>query len=191
MASKSVGRVLNDRRLTFCAEYVKDLHTEKAAVRAGYSKRTAASQGRRLLQNVAVQAEIQKRMAAKLERCEIDADWLLKRLVELANVDLAKMFRTKADGGGEGRLLDLGEMPEDCRRLIAGFEVTEEFQGKQKIGYTTKVRLRDTVRVLELIGKHIEVLAFVERHATVDQDELVRKIQAGRDRLAAKKRTIH
>ncbi len=84
-------------------------------------------------------------------------------------------------------------MPEDCRRLIAGFEVTEEFQGKQKIGFTSKVRLRDTVRVLELIGKHIQVGAFVEQHASVDNDELVRKIQAGRDRLAAaaKKRTIH
>ena len=95
-----------------------------------------------------------------------------------------------------GELLPIAEMPEDAQLLIGGFEVTPEYEGSGKsrklIGYTKKVKLRDTVRVLELIGKHIQVGAFVERHASVDNDELVRKIQAGRDRVsAAKKRTIH
>lgn len=51
---------LNPKQLQFCREYVLDWNATKAAERAGYSKRTAYSQGGRLLKHVEVQAEIKR-----------------------------------------------------------------------------------------------------------------------------------
>ena len=50
--------MLNDRQQLFVTEYVKDMNATKAAERAGYSKRTAYSQGQRLLKNVEIKKAI-------------------------------------------------------------------------------------------------------------------------------------
>ena len=45
---------LNDKQRRFVAEYLIDLNATQAAIRAGYSKKTAGSQGQRLLTNVEI-----------------------------------------------------------------------------------------------------------------------------------------
>ena len=50
--------MLNDRQQLFVTEYVKDMNATKAAERAGYSKRTAYSQGQRLLKNVEIKKAV-------------------------------------------------------------------------------------------------------------------------------------
>ena len=50
--------MLNDRQQLFVTEYVKDMNATKAAERAGYSKKTAYSQGQRLLKNVEIKKAI-------------------------------------------------------------------------------------------------------------------------------------
>ena len=52
--------MLNDRQQLFVTEYVKDMNATKAAERAGYSKRTAYSQGQRLLKNVEIKNAVDK-----------------------------------------------------------------------------------------------------------------------------------
>ena len=52
--------MLNDRQQLFVTEYVKDMNATKAAERAGYSKRTAYSQGQRLLKNVEIKKAVDK-----------------------------------------------------------------------------------------------------------------------------------
>ncbi len=57
--SKSVS--LTDRQERFCEEYLVDLNATQAAIRAGYSRKTANQQGSRLLVNVGIQTEIQQK----------------------------------------------------------------------------------------------------------------------------------
>lgn len=64
----------------FVDEYLVDLNASAAAKRAGYSARTAESQGARLLGNVKVAAVIAKAQAAVSERTEITQDWVIARL---------------------------------------------------------------------------------------------------------------
>ena len=52
--------MLNNRQQLFVTEYVKDMNATKAAERAGYSKRTAYSQGQRLLKNVEIKKAVDK-----------------------------------------------------------------------------------------------------------------------------------
>lgn len=51
---------LNAKRSVFVTEYVKDMNATQAAIRAGYSEKTAYSMGQRLLKNVEIKAEIEK-----------------------------------------------------------------------------------------------------------------------------------
>lgn len=56
------------RQRLFCLHYLKQLNSTQAAIQAGYSKKTAKAAGSRLLTNVNVAAEIQKRMDQRARR---------------------------------------------------------------------------------------------------------------------------
>ncbi len=64
----------------FCDEYLIDLNATQAAIRAGYSKKTANEQGSRLLTNVSVKEYIDKRMAEKEKSLIADQDEVLRYL---------------------------------------------------------------------------------------------------------------
>ena len=58
MADKAKNHILTPKRDRFCLEYVKDLNGKQAAIRAGFSAKTAESQASRLLRNAKVKARI-------------------------------------------------------------------------------------------------------------------------------------
>ena len=72
----------------FVAEYLVDLNATQAALRAGYSARTAPQQGSRLLKNVEVQAAIATQQAQQLEAVEVRIEDVLRDLKAIAHTDL-------------------------------------------------------------------------------------------------------
>lgn len=79
---------LNDRQMRFVDEYIIDLNATQAAIRAGYSEKTAEQTASRLLRNVKVQEYIEKRKKDRIERTEITQDAVLKELVAIAFSDI-------------------------------------------------------------------------------------------------------
>jgi len=78
---------LNARQSRFVNEYLVDMNATNAAVRAGYSPKTAKSQASRLLTNVYLKTEIQMRQKEDEIRLVIDRDMVLAKLegaIELA-----------------------------------------------------------------------------------------------------------
>jgi phage terminase small subunit len=75
---------LPPRRARFVLEYLKDLNATQAAIRAGYSPRTARSQGSELLTFPDVQAAIQAGMADRAERVQLTADDIYRETKALA-----------------------------------------------------------------------------------------------------------
>lgn len=69
----------------FIDEYLVDLNATQAAIRAGYSERTAKSQGHRLLTNVDILARIEELKKTRADRLQLDAYWVLKRLMEISD----------------------------------------------------------------------------------------------------------
>ena len=67
----------------FCREYLIDLNATQAAIRAGYSEKTAAEQSSRLLTNVKVSDFIALLKAERNESLRIDAAWVLKQAVKV------------------------------------------------------------------------------------------------------------
>ena len=75
---------LPDKRARFVEEFLIDLNGTQAAIRAGYSARTASSQASRLLRDVKVQAELDRRRRDLIERKELSQDRVLEEVRRLA-----------------------------------------------------------------------------------------------------------
>lgn len=76
---------LSAKQKKFVEEYLIDLNATQAAIRAGYSERTARSVGHENLTKPDIQAAILDAKLARAERTELTADWVIQRLREEAN----------------------------------------------------------------------------------------------------------
>lgn len=74
---------LNDRQKRFCDEYLIDCNATQAAIRAGYSPKTAYSAGQRMLKNVEVKSYIDDRLAQLRSEKTADAQEVLEYLTSV------------------------------------------------------------------------------------------------------------
>lgn len=106
-ASKARGpgvKKLTPKQQRFVAEYLIDLNATQAAIRAGYSKKTADVQGPRLLGNVGVAQAIQSGRTKQAERLEITADYVLGTIRE--TVERCRQAAPVIDRRGEHELTE-------------------------------------------------------------------------------------
>ena len=75
---------LSPKRLRFVDEYVLDMNGAQAAVRAGYSSRSAKVTASRLLTDANVQQAVAERTLALAEKVDVTAEWVLTRLQGIA-----------------------------------------------------------------------------------------------------------
>lgn len=149
---------LTPKQQLFCLEYIKDFNATQAAIRAGYSKKTARAQGQRLLTKVAVQNEVARHKAVITEEVQVDAKWLLKRLVDELTADIADIYD---ESGG---LRPIREWPMAFRQgLVSGIDVETLGGGDSPVATVRKIKMSDRIRRLELIGKHVDVGAFADK----------------------------
>ena len=73
---------MNPKRQRFCQEYIIDSNCTQAAIRAGYSEKTAHAQGSRLLKDVEVRERIDELRAEHSKRLEITVDSLTQFLLD-------------------------------------------------------------------------------------------------------------
>ncbi|TAT76024.1 terminase small subunit [Rhizobium ruizarguesonis] len=156
---------LTPKQQSFVEEYLIEMNGAKAAVRAGFSKRTAAVQASQLLAKPEIQAAIEAAKIERSERTKIDADWVLTRLAAEAQADLADLYDE------HNNLLPPEEWPLIWRQgLVAGVDIEAITVGGVEVGTVKKVRFSDRIRRLEMIGKHVRVNAFqdVIQHKGLD-----------------------
>ena len=86
---------LNPKQKRFCEEYIIDLNASAAAVRAGYTEKSARVTASKMLTNANIEAYIQSLSAKHTEKTGITADWVLNGIKELTD-RLLKMDDPKA-----------------------------------------------------------------------------------------------
>ena len=173
---------LTPKQQRFVENYLLDLNATQAAIRAGYSERTANQQGPRLLENEDVRKAIDAGKVKRSEKLDVDAEWVLQRLVDEAEADLADLYTDAGD------LKPVDAWPETWRQgLVVGVEIEALFDSSGKdrvqIGHTTKIKLSDRVRRLELIGKHVGVNAFQNQVVINDVEGLADRLVRARQRM--------
>lgn len=153
---------LTAKQQRFVDEYLIDLNATQAAIRAGYSKKTAQVQSARLLSNVMVSAAVAKGMDTRAARTGITQDMVLRELAKIGFSDIRKVVRwgetmvrmVEAEEGGTDdmapyhglALIDSTEIDDDTAGAIA-----EVSQGKEGL----KVKLHDKKGALVDIGRHL------------------------------------
>lgn len=81
---------LTPKQKKFVSEYLIDLNATQAAMRAGYSEKTANEQGARLLAHVSVKEAIAKALAQREARTLITQDSVLADLREVADICMGR-----------------------------------------------------------------------------------------------------
>lgn len=177
--------MLTPKQARFVDEYLKDVNASQAAIRAGYSAKTANQQGPRLLENPEIQAAIDAAKLARADRTQVDADFVLARLVEEANADIKDVF------GPKGDLLPVDQWPEIFRTGLVQSVDSESIKlDGVEIGKVRKIRFKDRTRILELIGKHIRVNAFQEQVHHTGLDTLGDRLERAKKRMESERRVI-
>lgn len=131
----------------FVDEYLIDLNATQAAIRAGYSVKTADQQGSRLLANVKVQSKIAKEMAERSKRTGINQDRVVLELAKLGLVNPANVIDLKT-----GEVLP--EATDDDLACIQSVKVKKTVKGKSVIE-EREVRFYDKTKALEKLGQHL------------------------------------
>lgn len=92
---------LTHRQERFIEEYLLDLNATRAAIRAGYSPRSAAACGWTLLQKPAIQDGIERAMEERRMRVSVDQDRVIEELAAVAFGNLTDFVRVERDDEGQ------------------------------------------------------------------------------------------
>lgn len=75
---------LNDKQKAFCREYVKDFNATQAAVRSGYSEKTANRIASRMLSKVDIQKYIEQLKQELTKDTKVTVEWIAEQLTDIA-----------------------------------------------------------------------------------------------------------
>jgi len=163
---------LTPQQISFCHEYIKDLNGKKAAVRSGYTDKSAQTTASHLLSISKVCDKIKQLNDEKLALAKIDANTILLELLKLAKSDVRKLFNEN------GVMINVRDLDDDIAPTIASIEIDElwEHNGKERaiVGQTKKIKFWDKTRALEMLGRHLSLfIDKVEHSGTVTLEDLV------------------
>jgi phage terminase small subunit len=170
---------MTERQRAFARFYAADPLGNKAeaARKAGCTPKSAAVTANKWLKNANVQAEITLLRAKTEIKLDITAEKVLKELSRIAFLDIRKIFTE------EGALRPIHELDDETAAAIAGLEHEKLFdyfgKGQAKhIGTTSKLKLADKLRALELLGKWHKLKLFsenIEVSGTVSLADVIRQ----------------
>ena len=168
---------LTDQQRRFCDLYLIELNGTKAYMEAGFrvkSKAVARAAAARLLTNPRVEAYLAARKVAIQEKLEITQERIQREIAAVAFFDIRQLF------GRDGNILPIQDLPRDVAAGLAGMDVIEEFDAavaKEKgdgdgaralLGFTKKVKLRNKLEALKLLG--LDLGMFKQKHEHTGKD---------------------
>lgn len=156
---------LTAKQELFCQEYIIDLNATQAAIRAGYSEKTASAQASRLLNNVNITARVKELKDERAEKLELDAYWVLKRLKDISDRSMQQEPVMEYDHS-LGELVETGEYQFDSN----GANKSTELIGKHIGMFDPKLKLQ--LRALEIKNvKSQKEIEFIEERTKLIKGE--------------------
>lgn len=136
---------LTEKQQKFVDEYLVDLNATQAAIRAGYSVKTAEQMGYKLVHKSSVSEVIKKEQAKLSKRTGISQERILRELAKIGFSNLKEYVAWDADG------IHLKDSAEVDGAVLQS--VTETYLPSG--GVKTEVKAHDKAKALELLGKHL------------------------------------
>lgn len=157
---------LTAKQRAFVREYLLDLNATQAAIRAGYSEKTAYSVGHENLSKPEIVAAIDAAMKLRAERTDITADRVLKELAKIGFADIRKAVKwqsamiTEEDNPEGGDIAVIKTVVTNTIQMVASEELDDETAAaiaevSQNATGGVKIKLHDKRAALVDIGKHL------------------------------------
>lgn len=191
MTMPKPGQPLTEQQEKFALEYLVDLNARQAAIRAGYSEKTAASQASRLLTNVNIQKLISEGRKKLAHKTEITVERILTEYARIAFMDIRDAYTE------DGKLKPIQDMPKDVAAAISGIDFEAMFEGsgedRTRVGDLVKIRLSDKTKALDSLSRHLGMfndqlfvrglightrLPDAEAYASMTTEDLARELDA-------------
>ncbi len=154
---------LTPKQQRFIDEYLTDLNATQAAIRAGYSKKTAAQVGFENLRKPQIAAAVSRAKQERSEATKIDAEWVLKQAVEVHRRAMSDVQPIRNPNTGKQTFDDEGNALFKFNAAAAN-------------------------RSLEIIGKHVDVGCFKDRVEHSGELDLAERIRQGQRRAYERNR---
>lgn len=142
---------LTDKQKRFCEEYVIDLNATQAAIRAGYSGKTAGQIGEQNLKKLEIQNYIQELQQKKSEELNITQNDILKELVKIAFGDVKNYFNE------QNNLINISELENSVSASIKSVTVqTEKREIYGELSVETSVKKlesHDKLKAIDLLNR--------------------------------------
>lgn len=165
-AKSAPKMLLNAKQQLFVVEYLVDLNATQAAIRAGYSPRTARLVGPQNMSKYAIKAEIDAAIEERKKRVLITADQVIRELALIGMADMKDFV--EIDEGGAVRAYPLTNLAEGKSRIISSVKEKRTIRttkgteanpdGDQILDSTYEFKLHDKVKSLELLARHLGIL---------------------------------
>ena len=139
---------LTQKQSCFVDEYLVDLNATQAAIRSGYSKKTARTIGNQNLTKLDISSAIQERMNYRSERTKVTLDQVVREAARLALFDPRKLF------SADGTPIAIQDLDDDTAACIAGLDVVNMGSGDQ-IGQVLKYKLAPKGQAIDTLMKHL------------------------------------
>jgi phage terminase small subunit len=159
---------LRPKQARFVEEYLIDLNATKAAIRAGYSAKTAAVIGYENLTKPPIAAAIATARSKQSERTALTADMVVRELAKLAFANLGDYMR--AQPGGDP-YLDFTALTRDQAAALQEVTVEDYVEGRgdnARDVKRVKFKLADKRAALVDLGRHLGI--FVNKHQYTGKD---------------------
>lgn len=149
---------LTAKQEAFVAEYLVDLNATQAAIRAGYSEKTARQVGSENLSKPDIADAIAEAREQQANRTGVTADMVIRELARIGFSDLRKVLTPG------GSLIDPQDWDDDTAAAIASVEVvtlsgerSRDEDGNKIVERTHKLKVWDKNSALEKLGKHLGI----------------------------------
>lgn len=150
---------LNLKSEVFCREYLTDYNGTQAAIRAGYSKKTATTQASRMLSNAKVLSRVCELQAEKTAQLSISQDWVVHQLVDVVQ-KCKDPVPVETWDYSEKKMVPTGEYMFDSKGATKALELL----GKHLGMYVDKVETKQSIEVTTKLDSILTAL-------TDDDDE--------------------
>lgn len=138
---------LTEKQRRFVDEYLIDLNATQAAIRAGYSVKTAKDIGCQNLAKLNIQQAVSEQMAERSKRIGVNQDRIVLELAKIAFVNAADVIDS------DDATIKAGATADDTA-AIQSVKV-KVIPTKEGEGVEREIRLNDKLKALELLGKHL------------------------------------
>lgn len=148
---------LTPKQELFVLEYLVDFNATQAAIRAGYSKRSAGTEGGRLLQKDEISAAIAEKVKQRCNKLEITAERVLQELALIGFSNMQDYMRAGPDGDP---YLDFSNLTREQAAALAEVTVEDFTDGRGEDARDVrrvKFKLADKRAALVDLGKHLKL----------------------------------